>query len=171
MTFKLSLIAIIFNVSSLFAQSNKPTDYLSPQFHKEKRDAFRLKMPKNSVAVFFSNPLRNRANDVDFIFHQDPDFYYLTGYNEPNAVLVVFSEKQTLSDGTLSNEILYVQEKNARREQWTGIRLGVEGAKKELGFAVVKTVVIFYKRKSLSVNLILFCIKSFKTMFAMKTVK
>lgn len=145
MTFKLCIIAVIFSAANLFAQNNKPTDYLSPQFHKEKRDAFRLKMPKNAVAVFFSNPLRNRANDVDFIFHQDPDYYYLTGYNEPNAVLVLFSEKQTLSDGTSTNEILYVQEKNARREQWTGIRLGVEGAKKELGFAVVKNGSDFLK--------------------------
>ena len=145
MTFKLYIVAVIFSASSLFAQSNKPTDYLSSQFHFEKRDAFRSKMPKNSVAVFFSNPLRNRANDVDFIFHQDPDFYYLTGYTEPNAVLIVFSEKQILSDGTSTNEILYVQEKNAKREQWTGIRLGVEGAKKELGFAVVKNGSDFLK--------------------------
>ena len=58
-----------------------PTDYLTADFHKGRRDAFRAEMPANSVAVLFSNPVRNRANDVDYIYHQDPDFHYLTGYN------------------------------------------------------------------------------------------
>ena len=35
-------------------------------------------MPDNSVAVLFSAPIRNRANDVDYIYHQDPNFFYLT---------------------------------------------------------------------------------------------
>jgi Xaa-Pro aminopeptidase len=58
----------------------------------------------------------------------------LTGYNEPNCVLVLFSEEQKNNEGNLISEILYVQEKNSKAEQWTGIRLGVEGAKKDLGF-------------------------------------
>jgi Xaa-Pro aminopeptidase len=33
-------------------------------------------MPKNSVAVFFGNPVRNRANDVDYVHHQDPDLLF-----------------------------------------------------------------------------------------------
>jgi Xaa-Pro aminopeptidase len=57
----------------------------------------------------------------------------LTGYKEPNAVLVVFSNNQQTSDGKFLQRILYVQEKNPRAEQWTGVRLGTEGAKKELG--------------------------------------
>ncbi|HWS60522.1 MAG TPA: aminopeptidase P N-terminal domain-containing protein [Flavobacterium sp.] len=126
------LFSFFINFSS--AQTDKPTDYLSSQFHKERREALRKKMPKNSVAVFFGNPERNRSNDVDFIYHQDPNFYYLTGYNEPNCVLVLFSEEQKNNEGNLISEILYVQEKNSKAEQWTGIRLGVEGAKKDLGF-------------------------------------
>lgn len=94
-------------------------------------------MPENSVAVFFANPVRNRANDVDFVYHQDPDFYYLTGYKEPHAVLIVFSEEQTGENGNEYDEVLYVQEKDPRAEMWTGYRLGVEGAKKDLGFAAV----------------------------------
>jgi len=116
------------------AQKGLPEDFLSSEFHKNRREALRGKMPENSVAVFFSNPVRNRANDVDYVYHQDPNFYYLTGHKEPHAVLVVFSEHQTNSDGKRYNEILYVQERNARAEQWTGYRLGVEGAKEQLGF-------------------------------------
>ncbi|MDI6049030.1 aminopeptidase P N-terminal domain-containing protein [Flavobacterium sp. XS2P24] len=134
MNLKLSFVFTVLFVCAALAQNGNPTDYLSAQFHKERREALRAKMPQNSVAVFFGNPIRNRANDVDFIYHQDPDFYYLTGYKEPNSVLVIFSNNQTNKDGRSFNELLYVQEKNPRAEQWTGVRLGTEGAKKELGF-------------------------------------
>lgn len=134
MKFKLSIIFTLALIYATIAQNGNPTDYLSAQFHKERREALRNKMPKNSVAVFFGNAVRNRANDVDYVYHQDPNFYYLTGYNEPNCVLVLFSDNQTNKDGKTYNELLYVQEKNPNAEQWTGIRLGVDGAKKSLGF-------------------------------------
>ena len=134
MNFRLSIIITLILVCSAIAQNSTPNDYLSAQFHKERREALRKKMPKNTVAVFFGNPTRNRANDVDFVYHQDPNFYYLTGYNEPNCVLIIFSDDQTNKEGKAYNEILYVQEKNPKAEQWTGIRLGTEGAKKTLGF-------------------------------------
>ena len=75
--FKFILIAFLAITCNGFSQT--PSDFLSKDFHKSKRDALRAKMPKNSVAVVFANPLRNRANDVDYVFHQDPNFYYLTG--------------------------------------------------------------------------------------------
>ncbi|MFV8376796.1 aminopeptidase P N-terminal domain-containing protein [Flavobacterium sp. LB1P62] len=134
MIFRLSFILTVLFVCTSIAQNGTPNDYLSAQFHKERREALRKKMPNNSVAVFFGNPVRNRANDVDYVYHQDPDFYYLTGYKEPNCVLVIFSNNQTDKGGKNYNEILYVQEKNPKAEQWTGIRLGTEGAKKDLGF-------------------------------------
>lgn len=134
MKFKLSIILTLALVCTAIAQDGTPNDYLSAQFHKERREALRKKMPKNSVAVFFGNAVRNRANDIDFVYHQDPNFYYLTGYKEPNCVLVIFSDDQTNKEGKTYNELIYVQEKNPRAEQWTGIRLGTEGAKKSLGF-------------------------------------
>ena len=111
-----------------------PTDFLTADFHKERREAVREKMPANTVAVFFANAERNRANDVDYVYHQDPDFYYLTGYQEPNAVLIIFSEAKENEEGKVYDEILYVQERDPKAEQWTGKRLGVEGAKTKLGF-------------------------------------
>ena len=71
-----------------------PDDFLSTDFHQERRDLLREKMPENSVAVFFANPVRNRANDVDYMYHQDPNFYYLTGHREPHAVLLIFKDEQ-----------------------------------------------------------------------------
>lgn len=111
-----------------------PKDFLSKDFHKDRREVLRSKMPLNSVTVLFANPIRNRANDVDYVFHQDPNFYYLTGYREPNAVLILFSENQMDENGSFYNEILYVQKRDKRAEQWNGKRLGIEGAKMELGF-------------------------------------
>lgn len=116
-----------------------PTDYLPKEFHKQRRALLRAKMPKNTVAFIFANPIRNRANDVDYVFHQDPNFYYLTGFREPNAVLVIYSENQTDKKGIVFNETLYVPKKDARHEMWNGKRLGVMGAKNSLGFTHVKT--------------------------------
>lgn len=101
-------------------------------FHEERRQALRKQMPANSVAVFFANPIRNRANDVDYVFHQDPNLYYLSGWPEPHAVLVIFSAPQTDEEGVFF-EKLYVQERDPRAEMWNGYRLGAEGAKK-MGF-------------------------------------
>ena len=142
--YKILFVAFLATSFSLFSQT--PTDFLSKDFHKGRRDALRAKMPANSVAVLFANPLRNRANDVDYIFHQDPNFYYLTGYREPNGVLVLFSDNQTDENGVSYNEMLYVQERDARAEQWNGKRLGIEGAIEELGFQMAKNANDFIKK-------------------------
>ncbi len=118
-------------------ESAYPQDYLKADFHKQRREALRSMMPPNSVAVFFANAVRNRANDVDYLYHQDPDFYYLTGYLEPHAVLLVFSDDQPSPEGKKYNEAIFVQKRNARAEMWTGRRLGVEGVKEKLGFDMV----------------------------------
>ena len=124
----------IFFISN--AQNNfLPEDYLKKDFHANRREALRSKMPANSVAVFFANPVRNRANDVDYVYHQDPNFYYLTGNKEPHAMVLIFKENQTIQ-GKKFNEVLFVQERNEYDEMWTGKRLGVLGAQDELGFRV-----------------------------------
>src|SRR3990170_7691529 len=110
-----------------------PVDFLSQEFHKGRRSSLREKLPPNSVALFFANPIRNRSNDVDFVYHQDPNFYYLTGYKEPDAVLLIFKDKQIANNGAEYDEIIFVQSRNAQAEMWTGRRLGDEGVKMKLG--------------------------------------
>jgi len=119
---------LLFYLISFFSFGQK----LTPEFHTNKREALRKLLPKNSVAVFFSNPTRNRANDVNYLYHQDPNFYYLTGWKEPNSVLLIFSEIQTDSIGNYTEKI-YIQNRNPYDEMWNGKRLGLEGAKK-MGF-------------------------------------
>lgn len=127
-----SLFGILFlMIPFLLVAQDAPDDFLSTDFHKERRDLVRQKMPRNSVSVIFANPVRNRANDVDYVYHQDPNYYYLTGYREPHGVLLIFKDKQDGPDGKY-DEILFVQPRNEFMEMWNGRRLGVEGVKSRL---------------------------------------
>jgi len=133
---RILFVALLLSVSlETYCQNpDLPQDFLTKDFHLGRREKLRESMPANSVAVFFANPVRNRANDVDYVYHQDPDFFYLTGYREPDAALFLFKEKQTAANGTQYNEILFVQERNELKELWTGRRLGEQGTRTLLGF-------------------------------------
>jgi len=127
-------ILLITQGTTLFAQNaDLPSDFLSKDWHKERRQKLREKLPANSVAVFFANAVRSRSNDVDYVYHQDPDFFYFSGYKEPDAVLFVFKDKQTAKSGTQYDEIIFVQPRNEQAEMWTGRRLGEAGVKDRLG--------------------------------------
>ncbi len=132
----LTPIFILLFLLTYAQDSYLPQDFLTPEFHQERREKLRELLPSKSVAVFFANPVRNRANDVEFIYHQDPNFYYLTGYKEPHALLLVFKDEQK-HNNTKYNEVIFVQERDEFYEMWTGKRLGVEGVQDELGFRVV----------------------------------
>src|SRR6185436_3769509 len=67
-------------------------DFLSANFYQKNREELRLQLPDSSMAILFSAPVRNRANDTDYPFHQNPNLYYLTGYTEPNALLLIFKD-------------------------------------------------------------------------------
>lgn len=129
----LLLFAFLISITQVQSQENLPTDYLTKEFHKGRREAFRALMPANSVAVVFSYPERVFSKDINYNYHANPDMYYLTGYKEPDAVLLIFKENQ--GTGETYNEVLFVREKNANREMWTGRRLGTDGAKSKLGFS------------------------------------
>jgi Xaa-Pro aminopeptidase len=110
----------------------RPNDFLSPAFHRQRRELVREQLPPHGVAVVFAAPTRNRAADVDFGYHQNPDLYYLTGYDEPNAVLLLFKEPRTVGGQVGVTEALFVQPRDAASEQWRGRRLGNAGVKAQL---------------------------------------
>lgn len=120
-----------------FAQDDLPKDYLPASFHAGRREALRNIMPDKSVVVIFAYPARTFSNDVEYVYHQNPDLYYFTGYKEPQSVLFIFKEPQIAADGSSLTELFFVQKRNALREQWTGKRLGTEGVKEKLE---IKTV-------------------------------
>ncbi|MEO8085193.1 MAG: aminopeptidase P N-terminal domain-containing protein [Bacteroidota bacterium] len=127
------LIAILFLFLFQFAGAQEPkyyrydNDILSKDFHKGRREALREKMPVNSVAVIFAAPERLYSNDNDYQYHQSPDFYYLTGFLEPNSMLLVLKTPIALN-GMTSDEFLFVPDRNPERESWNGRRAGKEGA-------------------------------------------
>jgi Xaa-Pro aminopeptidase len=133
----LACFHLVFLFCFAYGQQDLPTDYLSKEFHKGRRDAARGLMPDNSVMVVFAAPTRTFSNDVEYLYHQNPDLYYFTGYKEPHAVLFLFKEEQKAADGNRYHELFFVQEKNAAAEQWTGRRLGAEGVKEQLGITNV----------------------------------
>ncbi len=128
---KALLVMLTGLMACMLCAQDLPSDFLSSDFHKERRALLRDKLPANSVAVFFANPVRNRANDVDYVYHQDPNFYYLTGYKEPHSVLIIFKDIQKGPDGAY-DEILFAQPRNPEAEMWNGRRLGVQGVKERL---------------------------------------
>jgi Xaa-Pro aminopeptidase len=128
-----ALLLLLAGFESFPQNADLPQDFLSKDFHRERRQKLKEKLPANSVALFFSNPVRNRSNDVEYVYHQDPDFYYLTGYREPNAVLLLFSGEQTAANGTTYDEIIFVQPRNPEREKWEGRRLGDTQVRSLLG--------------------------------------
>jgi len=132
------LLTFIFFVvpPSGFAQENLPKDYLTKEFHAGRRDALRALLPANCVAVIFAYPLKAMSNDNTYLYHQNPDLYYFSGYKESSAVLLIFKEMQHDADGDY-NELFFVQHRDPAQEQWTGKRLGVEGVKNKLGFTRV----------------------------------
>lgn len=129
MRFKNTLFLLLILLSNNYSYTQEYFDDLGPEFHKKKRQEFRSLMPANSVAFIFTSPIMKRSNDTDYMYHQDPNFYYLTGWREPHGVLVIFKDDQFDSDGSY-NEIMYVRERNEYREMWDGRRLGIKGAKK-----------------------------------------
>src|SRR4249919_412253 len=76
------------------------------------------------VAVIPTAPERIRNRDTHYPYRFDSHFYYLTGFTEPDAVLVLVSEKT----------ILFCREKNAEREIWDGFRYGPAAARERFGF-------------------------------------
>ncbi|MFN5425592.1 MAG: aminopeptidase P family protein, partial [Bacteroidota bacterium] len=125
--FRLLLPALLFG-NLLMAQGTAeyPDDYLSPAFHAGRRAAFREKMPQRSVAMFFASPQKVRNNDVNYIYAPNKNLYYLTGLEEPNALLLLFKQPVTLL-GKTGTEFIFVQPRNPQREMWTGKILGPTG--------------------------------------------
>jgi len=97
---------------------------LPKQVFKKRREAFMRQM-KEGVALFLSAPSMIRNNDVEQEFRQDSNFYYLTGFDEPDSACLL------LPRGKKEKYILFVRPRNKNEEIWVGHRAGVEGAVKE----------------------------------------
>ncbi len=109
---------------------------LSSSFFFENRERLREILPDSSMVVLFSAPIRTRTNDIDYPFRQDPDFYYFTGVNEDNAMLVVFKNPMRINEKWY-REILFIENDNMIKQVWNGPVLGADQAKDVSGVATV----------------------------------
>jgi Xaa-Pro aminopeptidase len=133
------LLCLLMPAMTLAQQTTEyPNDYLSPEFHAGRRAAFREMMPNNTVGVFFASQVRVRNNDVDYQYAQSKNFYYFTGLEEPNSLLLLFKQPVTIL-GATGTEFIFVQNRNPQQEMWTGKILGVEGVKNKYKIANVFT--------------------------------
>jgi Xaa-Pro aminopeptidase len=81
----------------------------------------------DGVAVFASAPLAVRNHDVEHPYRQSSDLHYLTGFDEPESVLVLTNQHEE------HHAVLFVRPKKREREIWDGPRAGVEGAVEAFG--------------------------------------
>ncbi len=99
----------------------KPTEFA------RRRKKLMQHMGRNSIAILPSANEQVRSRDVNFPFRQDSDFFYLTGFDEPEAVLVLLPGRKQ------GQCILFNREKDPIAEIWHGHRLGQEAATETLG--------------------------------------
>ncbi|PHR54276.1 MAG: xaa-pro aminopeptidase [Arcobacter sp.] len=93
---------------------------------KNRRDKV-LEQMTNGVALIASGSMHIRSNDTEFPFRQESNFYYLTGFNEPDCLLLLCKNDKR------SKVCLFLREKDPKMEMWVGKRLGVKVACEVLG--------------------------------------
>ncbi len=81
----------------------------------------------DSIAVIPAAPERVRSRDTLYPYRQDSDFYYLSGFEEPEAVMALVPGREQ------GQYILFCRERNPEREVWDGHRAGPEGACRDYG--------------------------------------
>ena len=92
----------------------------------ERRTRVFTQMQPNSVLLLFSEIEKRRNNDCSYPFRQDSYFWYLTGFNEPNAALLLLKTEQA------EKAIIFLRPRDPLLETWNGRRLGVERAPQQL---------------------------------------
>ena len=98
-----------------------------PDVHRRRRQALARSMGRG-IAVVSTAPERLRNRDAHFPFRFDSYFHYLTGFPEPEAVVVVVAGEDT------PKSLLFCRDKDLEREIWDGFRHGPEAARETFGF-------------------------------------
>ncbi|HEX4937404.1 MAG TPA: Xaa-Pro aminopeptidase, partial [Candidatus Kapabacteria bacterium] len=96
------------------------------EFAERRRELMALMEP-NSIAIVPAAPARTRSRDTEYPYRQDSDFYYLSGFGEPEAVLVLVPGREH------GEYVLFCRERDRAMEIWNGFRAGPEGAVKDFG--------------------------------------
>ena len=101
---------------------------MTQQEFLRRRQALLAHMQPGSAALIFAAPEATRSNDSEYPYRQSSDFWYFTGFNEPEAVLVLIK-----SDDTHNHSVLFNRVRDLTAEIWFGRRLGQDAAPEKLG--------------------------------------
>ena len=135
------LASIFFGVvAANAALAASPAPVLTPAFFAAHRQAFVAGLPAGTMAVVRTAPETSVETSPD-PYRQNSDFWYLTGFGEPDAVAVL---RPWAAEG--ERYILFVQPRDPAKETWTGYRAGIEGAKAEFGAEAAFSVEEFQKK-------------------------
>jgi Xaa-Pro aminopeptidase len=96
------------------------------EFDRRRRRLMKL-MGKGGIAILPAAPEKSRNSDVHYHYRPDSDFYYLTGFAEPEAVAVLIPGRSQ------AEYVLFVRDRDPTRETWDGRRAGPEGATRDYG--------------------------------------
>lgn len=95
--------------------------------YARRRKALMAQMEPNSIAILPAAPVATRNRDVEYVYRQESNFQYLSGFPEPEAVIVLIPGRAH------GQYVLFCRERNPERELWDGLRAGQEGAIRDFG--------------------------------------
>jgi Xaa-Pro aminopeptidase len=96
------------------------------EFARRRRQLMKM-MGRGSIAILPAVPEKTRNSDVLYHYRPDSDFFYLTGFAEPEAVAVLIPGREA------AEYVLFTRERDPTRETWDGRRAGPEGATRDYG--------------------------------------
>ncbi len=97
------------------------------QQHHRRRQELLNQIGDNDIVIVPTSSVKTRNSDVDFQFRSDSDFFYLTGFSEPEAVAVICPGRPN------GEYVIFCREKDLKRELWDGRRAGLEGVIEHYG--------------------------------------
>ena len=92
----------------------------SKEFERRRKQLMRM-VGAGGIAILPAAPVRKRSRDVEYRFRQDSDFFYLTGFTEPDAVAVLIPGRPQ------GEYLVFCRERDPDRELWDGSRAGQDG--------------------------------------------
>lgn len=94
---------------------------------QQRRKKLMAHMSENSIAILPAAPVAVRNRDVEYPYRQNSDFYYLSGFIEPEAVMVLKPKRKH------GEFVMFCRERDPEKEMWNGLIKGPEGVRKEFG--------------------------------------
>lgn len=100
---------------------------IEPAEYQKRREALIAQLPQNAAMILPSASLVTRSHDSEYAFRQQSDFYYLTGIQEPDALLLLLPGREA------GQSVVFCQDRDPTMEAWTGRRLGASGVESQHG--------------------------------------